>query len=295
MADIDLRESERKASRKADSGMLVPLPTTEKESAVSESPLLNIPSYTPPTYEEVLDAHALTILAGGADFSIENGDLALTKDGDIKLGDTVHNALFRVVQAWRYNAPHLRMLFELEGQMRARKIEMDDKANAIGAASQARFSVDFPAGDEELITAYHTVIDEQGAAQYGQATYAGCVILLLSGLMRRFKDDVEATEDDWTKAAPLFNGYSVGQLLVASANGFRHEDEWAKTRQPTTRQQASQTALAKALGGIGSALERKPGRCSDVLDLLSGGDFDRLSEHLFSFAHNIAVRRRAKP
>ena len=64
------------------------------------------PGCTPPSYEEVIEAYGLDVLKGRADFSLENGDLAITKDGDIKLGDTVHSALFRLVQAWHLNAPH---------------------------------------------------------------------------------------------------------------------------------------------------------------------------------------------
>jgi hypothetical protein len=58
----------------------------------------------------------LDVLKGGGDFSLENGDLAMTKDGDIKLGDSVHNTLFRLVHAWRLNAPRLSFSF---GQVRS--------------------------------------------------------------------------------------------------------------------------------------------------------------------------------
>src|ERR1700733_6663950 len=87
------------------------------------------PGYTPPSYEHVLETYGLDILKGGADFCIENGTLALTKDQDIKLGDTVHNALFRLVQAWRLNAPHLRFLFDMMALMQMRQSELDNKMN----------------------------------------------------------------------------------------------------------------------------------------------------------------------
>lgn len=253
------------------------------------------PGYTPPSYEHVLETYGLDILKGGADFSIENGDLALTKDGDIKLGDTVHNALFRLVQAWRLNAPHLRFLFGMMISMQSRRRRLNDKMNEVGEKQNARFDISkYPASDPEFITMFHDVIDEQSAAEYGFATYAGCVVLLLSGSLLRFKNDIDATGDDWTKAPPLYGGYSFGQIIVAAANGFRHDDEWAKTRPSTPQQKASQEILAKALPCTTVLHDRAPGRCPEVLDMASQeGDFDRLTANLFAFAHNVALHRRA--
>jgi hypothetical protein len=253
------------------------------------------PGYTPPSYELVLETYGLDILKGGADFSIENGDLALTKDGDIKLGDTVHNALFRLVQAWRLNAPHLRFLFGMMTLMQSRRRELDDKMNEVGQKLSTRFDIsNYPASDAEFITSFHDVIDEQGAAEYGFATYAGGVVLLLSGALLRFKNDLDATGTDWNESGPLFGGHSFGQVIVAAANGFRHDDEWAKTRPSTPQQRASQAILAKALPSSLVPHERAPGRCPEVLDTLSEEKgFDRLTANLFAFAHNVALRRRA--
>jgi hypothetical protein len=263
---------------------------------MSETPTeVHTPSHVPPTFEHVVETYGLDILKGGGDFSIENGTLAMTKDGDFKLGDTVHNALFRLVQAWRFNAPHLRFLFELTTSMLDRRKSLDDKTNRVGEDQRARFDITtYPANDSEFITAFHQVIDEQGAAEYGFATYGGCVVLLLSGSLLRFKNDVDATADDWNKAAPLFDGCSFGQVIVAAANGFRHDDEWAKTRPSTPQQGASQQILAKALPSNSMGHERAPGRCPEVLDMLSGGgDFDHLTANFFAFAHYVAFRCQA--
>jgi hypothetical protein len=66
------------------------------------------PSWNSPAYNQVVDTYGLEILKTLGDLSIENGDSATTKDGDLKLGDTVYRGLFRLVKSWRYNAPHLR-------------------------------------------------------------------------------------------------------------------------------------------------------------------------------------------
>lgn len=253
------------------------------------------PGSTPSPLDDVIGLYGLELLKSGGDFSIENGDLALTKDGDIKLGNTIFNALFRFAETWRLNAPHLRFLFDLAAAMHIRRGSLDDKMDRIGEERHTRFDIKtYPANDQEFITAFHEVIDEQRAADHGIVTYGGCVVIILSGSLLRFKNDLDATGDDWNKAAPIFNGCSIGQVIVAAVNGYRHDDEWAKTRPSTPQQRASQQILELALPAASASYERAPGRCPEVLDTLSaGGDFDRLATNVFTFVHNVAVRRNA--
>ena len=179
--------------------------------------------------------------------------------------------------------------------MRVRSAGLDDKMNEIGEEQRARVDIKTYLQPDPVFTeAFHRVNDEQGAADFGFATYGGCLVLLLSGSLLRFKDDIDATGDDWTKAAPLFNGCSFGQIIVAAANGFRHDDEWAKMRPSKPKQKVSQDILIKALQGNRVAHWHTPGRCAEVLQMLSrGGDFDCLTADLFAFAHNLALLRRA--
>ena len=165
---------------------------------------IHSPGFTPPTYEQVVETYGLEILKAPGDWSIANGDLAMTKDGDIQVGDAVYNALFRLVEAWRLNALHLRFLFNLVASMRARRVDLGDEMNRIGEEKRARFDIrTYLENDEQFITAFHANIDEQGAADYGFATYAGCVVLLLSGSLLRFRDDLDAKGDDWMQPAPF--------------------------------------------------------------------------------------------
>jgi len=73
---------------------------------------------------------------------LENGDLAQTKDGDIKVGDTLYSGLFRFVQMWRYNEPHLRYLIATMNEMCSWRERLDDKMNAIGAQRMFQFGFD---------------------------------------------------------------------------------------------------------------------------------------------------------
>jgi hypothetical protein len=250
-----------------------------------------------PSYDHIINIHDLRILKTSGDWSLENGDLAMTKDGDIKVGDTAYNGLFRLVQTWRYNVPHLRYLFETMNKMLARYERLNEKMNAFGAERSARFCIDTYGKPDtafaEFATALNAVWEEQGVATFGAATYSGCLTLILSGALLRFKDDI-AAKGDWNTTRPFFNTHSVGAIIVAAANGYRHSDEWAKTRRPTPHQQASQDIINGALSGRPMPDEQSPGRCVEVLQLLSGGNFESLASNVFAFAHNLALKVRAR-
>jgi hypothetical protein len=73
--------------------------------------------YSARNYTEIVKAYNLEILERPADWSIENGDLARTTDGDSKNGDDVYSALSRLVQLWCYNETHFRYLFDAAREM----------------------------------------------------------------------------------------------------------------------------------------------------------------------------------
>jgi hypothetical protein len=246
-----------------------------------------------PSYDQIVDAYDLTILKVSEDWSLEDGDLAMTKDGDIKVGDDAYNGLFRLVQTWRYSEPHLRYLFETMNKMLAWRGNLDAKLNAIGEEKMARLSIDtFGNPDAEFSAAFNAILEEEAVATFGAVAYSGSLMLMLSGAILRFKDDITA-EDDWSKTGPFFNGYSLGSIIAAAANGFRHADEWAKRRIPTRRQKASQDIINGALSGLPVPDESSPGRCVEVLQLLSGGNFEQLGRNVLTFAHNLALKARA--
>jgi len=84
---------------------------------------------------------------------------------------------------------------------------------------------------------------------------------------------------------------SFGSLVVASANSFRHADEWAKTRTPSAQQKRSQEILDAALDPRFADDRRKVRSCSGALEVLSGGwSFDQLTASLLASAHDVAMR-----
>jgi hypothetical protein len=253
----------------------------------------------PPSYEEVVQRYNLELLMAGDDFSLTNDDLTSTKDGDAQLGDIAYSGLQRLVELWRYNEPHLRYLFDTANEMFARCECLHQKLNAIGPQSMgAQGEVD---DFEQFAAELNAIREEQGVAIFGAATYSGCLMLVISGALLRFKDDIDAKKGEWNETEPHFNTHSVGAIIVATANGFKHAHLWAKTdpppRQEKARQKASQDVINGALSGLPPPDELSPGRCVEVLHLLSGGNFERLGSNIFTFAHNLAckIRSRVQP
>ena len=249
----------------------------------------------PPSYEEVVQRYNLTLLMADGDWSLTNGDLTMTKDGDIQHGDVAYSGLHRLVELWRYNEPHLRYLFDTANEMFARGESLHQKLNAIGPQSMGGHGrVDF----EQFAAEFNAIREEQGVATFGAATYSGCLMLVVSGALLRFKDDIDAKKGEWNEPEPRFNTHSVGAIIVAAANGFRHAHEWAKTDPPTPQQKAQQKASQDVINGALSGLpppdELSPGRCVEVLHLLSKGHFEQLAFNVFAFAHNLASKRRLR-
>jgi hypothetical protein len=242
---------------------------------------------TAPSLDEIVEAYDLTILRGPGDWTItDDGGLDLTKDGDAVRGDVAFNGLVRLVETWRYNAGHLRYLFDTMARMIAWRTALDERTNAIGPTSGKQFL--------ELAATLGAILEDQRVAEFGAITYSGCLMIVLSGGLLRLKDDLGATANEWKTTGPLFNSRSVGSIVVASANGFRHADEWAKTQSPTKKQRASQDVLNGVLGSCPLTEGKSPGRCAEVLQLLSSGEFETLASNIFAFAHNIALRVRER-
>ncbi|MGX1009033.1 hypothetical protein AB7M69_003390 [Bradyrhizobium japonicum] len=195
---------------------------------------------------------------------------------------------------WRYSEPHLRYLFTTVNDMLSQRLALDDDLNAVGEkvhdeimrGHRMPFSGAFGA-------ALHDVCDRQAAAVFGAGIYAGSLMLMLSTVLLRLRDDIQG-KDQWTTVGPFFNGHSVGAIIEAGANGFRHADEWAKTRPPTTQQKRSQDIIEGALQGRPPPDEGSPGACVELLAVLSGGAFEGLASNVFAFAHNLAAEARSK-
>lgn len=254
---------------------------------------------TVPSFDQIVDAYQLSLLNEVADWSLEDGDIASTADGDVKVGDDAYNALFRLVQLWRYNEPHLLQIFSAAETMASRRIALNHQLNAIGDGRLEELSNDPFSKIDKFAQQFHGILDEQGAAVFGADTFSGSLMIAVSGALLRFKSDLAPAafwkgSKFWEISGPLINNCSTGSIIVASANGYRHADEWAKTRPAKPIQKSSQDVISAALAGESRPDdEAGPGRCPEIVQLLSGGRFEMLAANIFNFAHDLAVKIRA--
>lgn len=251
--------------------------------------------YPVPGYDEIITRNQIDMLMKPGDLVIRNGDLALTEWGDLMLNDEYYHSFFKLVQEWRFNYPTLRIMFEAVF-LSVTNIEKSNKnvENILRPPGRI-FSQPMPAIDYD---AYHKAIDQHGAIEVATGIYAGSVAMVLSKSLLAFKSNISANEDEWRKSAPLFNGCSVGQILEASANNVRHNDEWAKSRPPTSQQLRSIHVLATALNepmspnGSGHRLARDI--CPETLQLICNGNFEKLEKMIFMFAKNMMIQRQTR-
>jgi hypothetical protein len=234
-----------------------------------------------PSYEQVIETYAITLLKTPGDLQLTaNGDIAV-HDGDLKLGNDQYNAMFRLVQAWRFNSPTLEGLFNLaidSGTTRDRLTkEQDELMSLLVATNWSRDS----------IKEYHSKNDEIGANEIGEGACAGALFVILSNLLLRLKNDLQVFQDRWVKCGPLINGISVGSLVSAAANNFRHYDEWRRTSPPTQQQLSSMNVISQVIGSL--PLPIRENICPKLLEVISGGSYEKLNQALFAFAKSVSA------
>lgn len=257
------------------------------------SQLLTPPDTACPTYMEFSERYGGEILKEPGDLQLVDGDLAMTRDLDFMLGDKAYDAMRRLLDDWRHKAPHIQLLFVLAQLMVKReqeageRLDVAEKEALSGPYKPFRLSQ-----SPEFMQAWNTSFLEQEAAQAGRDVYPGCIVLMGSYALTRFRDDIVCSHDVWKTTGPTFGGRSIGEILIASANGVRHQDEWFKTHSPTKQQLASIEVLRDALGEQPphNTLAYSAGRCEEVIALLDQGcGYDGFTKTMFSYAHEIAV------
>jgi hypothetical protein len=239
----------------------------------------------PPSYDDVVARYGLHILNHGSDFQpTANGDVALTADGDLKLGDNKFNSMFRLVVGWRFNEPILARLFELVTSSKEDFRKFNETLDhALSSLAQS--------WSPEAVARYHSVNDDIGTSEFGGAVCAGAMLIVLNNLLSRFKNELQPPTEKWEKGAPLIGGFSFAAIIAAGANNFRHHHEWARCNPPTSQQLKSIRAIAAALGKpIADDGYRHPFRsnvCPELLDVLCGGTYEELNRKFFEFANSM--------
>lgn len=250
--------------------------------------------YIVPTYDAVVERNSITVLLTPGDLTLRNGDIAVTRRGDLMLNDEIYSALVRFVQFWRHNFPTLRTLFDSvvrshEDEERA-TAEMDRLGSLTWEPAQG------PLGNLG-VTAFHALNERIDATRESRGIYAGTITLVIDRALQTLKEDLGAKEY-YCAAGPQFQGRSVGEVLVASGNNFRHADEWLIAPPPYSLQMKSVNVLSDVLqepipdSGSIRGFARNVG--AEILDVLSDRDFRRLETVVFAFVNDLAAKVRAQ-
>jgi hypothetical protein len=242
-------------------------------------------------YESVVTRHGLGEVLAGSDWQVTAlGGLDMTADGNPKFGDARCNAMHRLVLRWCSNARVLETLLDLVAVDNLRKHNAKAEREAIVCVS---FATEFPS--TERIEKFHALGEEVETGEFGGATCAGAIMVVLNNLLQRYKTDLRELNPKWGGIGPQFNGYSLGEVIEAASNNFRHHDEWARAKEPTKQQMKSIPVLKAALGYARLSAAAPPWRrnaCADLVAVVIGETefatleqrFATLEQRFFKFA-----------
>jgi hypothetical protein len=234
-----------------------------------------------PDYLETLSRFGLQRLnSGEADLVLDgNGNIAITKDGNLQMGVTPVNAMFRLVERWRVTDHATRAMF----------LQIKD------AESLASAMTEETAGLLTLEPKRYMETQEQvEAVREMAASFAGTVFVTLNNTLQRFRNDIGIKESDpkWTCSGRLIQEHSIGEIASAAAANFRHYDEWDATSTPNPQQLRSIQVIAKVLGYNatvqGGHRTFRGNVCDRMLAPVCGGSPDALTERMFEYCKVIA-------
>ncbi|MBI1174918.1 MAG: hypothetical protein GC139_06600 [Sideroxydans sp.] len=236
----------------------------------------------PQRFDQTLSRFGLERLKSGLDLQVTpSGDIAITRDGDLQLGNLNTNGLFRFIERWRQSESTIAELFT----------PMAREATRFENLSRSRKRGEYP-----TLTlnpqAYHEITDSIIEAQLVASTLAGSIAVILNNLLQRLKQDLKAPDDEWHQAKPIFSDFSLGEIFAAAAANFRHYDEWASTQLPTKQQLTSMSVICGLLN-VPVQTEKgfpsiRTNECGNILMLISKGDIETLHRLTVEYAKSLA-------
>ncbi len=249
----------------------------------------------PESSQDVIAKYGLTALRSGADLAVsESGDLALNKEGYPRIGSVAHDAMHRLTESWRWNAPALRTMFVAGLELREDYARFNAEREAV--MSQPLIPGEF--SHLSQIAGFHAAFDGMASSAVSQSAIAGAIIVVLASILQRFKNALGDCEDDWKIGNPKFNGVSLGDLIAAAANSFRHADEWVEANHAgefNDRQARSINVLRQAwVIGINSFVFDAAPICMVVLERIASGDFENLARSVLGFANELTLKAKER-
>jgi hypothetical protein len=236
-------------------------------------------------YREIAHRYGLTPIVNGADLVLlPGGDFKLTKDNDLQLGDRVQSALGRLVVRWRFNAPTLKTLFDIVNDAKRKRADAETARDAV---------VELMRKDRKAaLEIWHSAGDDIGVHEFGPEACAGAIMVVLQNLLRREWSDLDESEGTWLNAGERIEGHGLGPIVEATANNFRHSDEWAKTYPPSSQQKKSIDVLDDVLRKHAAAspipFHVRGNVCPEVLSAISDDSFEILMDRFFAYVRALA-------
>jgi len=123
-----------------------------------------------PDYDDIVQRNGIEVLKKPGDLVIRNGDIAVSRWGDLMLVDEDYCVFFKLVQAWRYNVPTLKVLFEasIGSAQHGRDLEVEREDLAAQLSMSSRLPI--PNQDDD---AFHRTNVAIGAAEVARGVCAG--------------------------------------------------------------------------------------------------------------------------
>ncbi len=250
----------------------------------------------PRSMDEIIEAFGIDILKRGADLQVTPaGDLAVTADGDLRIGSIPFNAMFRLAQRWRFQEPVAKQLFSTVMEAFAIEADLEREINASGFADLSKPPLREPTLDDAR--RFQEIGDHQGALINGRGAAGGAAMVMLGGMLARFCDDLGLKGGPGKHGPPAFAGHSFGAVVQAAANSFRHHDEWARTKRPRDQQLVSMICICEVLEasdqpkpwGGNWVFAVRYNLCGELLRTVSDGTFENLGANLFEYAKSLAA------
>lgn len=230
-------------------------------------------------YEQALVLFDLSKLKtkGLVDLTVDaNGNIAITRDGDLQMGEARVNALFRVLERWRISQFTVNELYATWRSTRdeLKTIQCQHKNSSL-VADLRRF---------------HSEAESISELEENSGILAGAIFVVLNNLLQRFKQDLELSQGPTAASTPTPPPFEAA--ITAAAANFRHYDEWAGSSVVNSQQQKSVSTLCHFLGMQPKGANERPAIrsnvCSPVLEKLSEGTIETLHRRIFDYAKTAA-------
>lgn len=226
------------------------------------------------TFSDIIDRYGINYVPGDIRFT---GNSA-------KIGSDRDDALRVLVEGWRHVEPQLGDLFH---EMLLSNKLLHDLDEGVAKVSMQMWTEE-SSGDH-----FRAVLDERQAMEVIRDAQSGALIITLSDLLGRFRRDVNPTRQAWQSASPLIANRSLGVIIDAGANSFRHYNEWQhdwNERQRFSRRQLNSIEVIADVLHVHPS-EKLRAACNASFGLLwalSRGDWEILAHRLFKYAQAVA-------